>query len=225
MTSQEIFDTVRDHLLKQGVKSQTDLGGPVQCMYRGPGGLKCAVGCLITDEEYLPEMEGTDIDKLDLEFFNLEHLGSYMYLIADLQDCHDHYEPSSWAKRLQEIAEHHGLKSPVVSTQAPESPQVDMSDDYDPTPEPDPQPGHGDIWAEVIESLERGERVLQAARARREFGLQKYGTVLQYGNGRDFLKDAQDEALDLLAYSHALRDTHPGLTDQVNQVLATLFSK
>lgn len=36
--------------------------------------------------------------------------------------------------------------------------------------------------------------------ARDQFGLSKYGTRLQPGNGRDSLRDAYEEALDLVVY-------------------------
>ena len=36
--------------------------------------------------------------------------------------------------------------------------------------------------------------------ARREVGIQRYGTALQAGNGRDALRDAYEEALDLASY-------------------------
>ena len=122
MIAQEIFDIVRDHLLKQNAKAQNpaSLGG--QCRYRGPDGLQCAVGCLITDEEYNPEMEGIDVNLLDLEFFGLEHLRPHLAVLNDLQDCHDNYEPEFWAKRLKEIAHKHGLKSPEMTTQEPQEP-------------------------------------------------------------------------------------------------------
>lgn len=35
---------------------------------------------------------------------------------------------------------------------------------------------------------------------RRQFGIRKYGTALQAGNGRDMLRDAYEEALDLVIY-------------------------
>lgn len=35
---------------------------------------------------------------------------------------------------------------------------------------------------------------------RKELGLNRYGTVLQAGNGRDALQDALDEAIDLCVY-------------------------
>lgn len=37
-------------------------------------------------------------------------------------------------------------------------------------------------------------------RERKAYGLNKYGTPLQAENGRDFVKDGIDEAIDLLAY-------------------------
>jgi hypothetical protein len=42
--------------------------------------------------------------------------------------------------------------------------------------------------------------VLADVRARRELGLKRYGTFLQAGNGRDALRDAYEEALDLCMY-------------------------
>lgn len=39
--------------------------------------------------------------------------------------------------------------------------------------------------------------------ARKEFGVKKYGTTLQAGNGRDQLLDAYQEALDLVVYLKA----------------------
>lgn len=36
--------------------------------------------------------------------------------------------------------------------------------------------------------------------ARRQVGIERYGTALQAGNGRDMLRDAYEEALDLAIY-------------------------
>lgn len=56
-----------------------------------------------------------------------------------------------------------------------------------PSPTPNSNPSTHDL---VIEDL----------KARKELGLQRYGTILQGGNGRDMLIDAYQEALDLVAY-------------------------
>lgn len=54
LTAQSIFDTVAWHLIKQGRPAWAK-NGSGGCMYRTPDGLKCAIGCLIADDEYRPE--------------------------------------------------------------------------------------------------------------------------------------------------------------------------
>lgn len=49
-TEQQVFDQVAGHLLTQ----KEVLPSPA-CFYRGPNGLKCAAGCLIANDEYMPE--------------------------------------------------------------------------------------------------------------------------------------------------------------------------
>jgi len=49
----KISETIRDHLIKQNAQA-IDNG---LCCYRTDSGLKCAVGCLITDEHYSSNME------------------------------------------------------------------------------------------------------------------------------------------------------------------------
>lgn len=57
--------------------------------------------------------------------------------------------------------------------------------------QPMPVPnGRTDIQTMVIEDL----------RGRREVGIERYGTPLQPHNGRDALRDAYEEALDLACY-------------------------
>ena len=46
--------------------------------------------------------------------------------------------------------------------------------------------------------------VLADIEARRELGIQRYGTPLQPFNGRDSLRDAYEEALDLAIYLRQL---------------------
>lgn len=54
LSMQDVFETVARHLYTQG-KPALDNS---QCLYRGPDGTKCAVGCLIPDEVYVPQMDG-----------------------------------------------------------------------------------------------------------------------------------------------------------------------
>jgi hypothetical protein len=58
MNMLEVFNKVEAHLLAQGVRSMKYLD---MCAYRGAGGLRCAVGCLIKDEFYHESLEGLDV--------------------------------------------------------------------------------------------------------------------------------------------------------------------
>lgn len=63
MTKEErqmVFDTVVEALLKQGKPSSNE----DECLYRGPRGLKCAIGHLIPDESYNPNIESSSVSGL-----------------------------------------------------------------------------------------------------------------------------------------------------------------
>jgi hypothetical protein len=71
--------------------------------------------------------------------------------------------------------------------------------------QPSPKPNDGaDLWELVIIDAKAGygpmAAILRDMEARRRFGMEKYKTPLQVGNGRDFLTDAIQEALDLTVY-------------------------
>ena len=105
-TAQEVFDQVKNHLLTQMKKSQK--GFETVCLYRNSGGLKCAAGCLIADDEY--------------KLSPFEKIGDWNALVAEgcvptahskliysLQALHDFSTPGDWAARLQEVAYEYGL--------------------------------------------------------------------------------------------------------------------
>jgi len=107
-TAQEVFDTVKNHLFKQGAKSakRIDFFGDT-CAYRGRDGLKCAAGCLIGDDEYVASMEkNTWRDLADKGIVPNYHLG----LIHKLQKIHDNEDPVDWAISLESLAKEFGLK-------------------------------------------------------------------------------------------------------------------
>ena len=69
--AQEMFNVVVEHLRKQNAKSEREADHKYCvssiCCYRSPDGKKCAIGCLIPDEEHDPKMDenaGSDIDQL-----------------------------------------------------------------------------------------------------------------------------------------------------------------
>ena len=99
-TAQEVFDFVANHLFTQGVQAmgvQKDMIGSTPiCLYRGPEGTKCAVGAMIPDEEYEPEMEGfsvRDLPNLQTVIVN-DDIMANMELLESLQCVHD--VPANW---------------------------------------------------------------------------------------------------------------------------------
>lgn len=113
-TAQQIFDTVVKWLRQQGCQSKAD---DESCFYRGPAGLKCAVGILLPDSAYNLLMEGNTV--LDLVRENkarhwlpddlANEFTTHMNLLMDLQHAHDSSLPINWEIGFQEIAYEHGL--------------------------------------------------------------------------------------------------------------------
>lgn len=138
MTEQEIFDKVVRHLKKQGQPARVPVEevGPnvTRCVYRTSDEKSCAVGCLIPDELYSPDIERTNIGtlieekssedgvsekyKLLDDVLSRAGLGGNLKLLADLQVCHD--RRSNWKflenmrESLLDVARRHALTSEVV---------------------------------------------------------------------------------------------------------------
>lgn len=97
-TAQEVFNQVSKHLLTQNAPSVLSNGS---CAYRGEGGLKCAAGCLISDDEHDEKFEQRGWGNLvDMGQVPKEHED----LIQELQMVHDSYEPDDYASVLQRVA-------------------------------------------------------------------------------------------------------------------------
>lgn len=58
-----LLKTMSEHLFTQG---RLSVGPGGQCLYRGPDGLKCAVGAIIPDSAYEPVIEGCTVAGLML---------------------------------------------------------------------------------------------------------------------------------------------------------------
>ncbi len=96
-----------DEMLRYAVKAVIEQGRPsiypettyqaVVCMYRGPGGVKCAVGHLIPDANYKNRMEGQPVYGSDVANalirvypWMLEYSARMLEgPLATLQSCHD----------------------------------------------------------------------------------------------------------------------------------------
>lgn len=119
MTHQKLFTTVRNHLLTQMERSEGrskdhSVSGITICLYRGPRGLKCAVGVLIPDEKYKPELEGKRITAEEVKI--AAGLPTHcMFLAEKLQAVHDDHPPTEWKTKLDGVAEFFRLKVEEVS--------------------------------------------------------------------------------------------------------------
>lgn len=99
MTAQEIFDKVATHLVTQKVASFQPYRG---CLYRGPNGTSCAVGCLIPDSAYSPDFESLPLPLTKpngsgslMLYETIEKLGlvEFRPLLRGLQQVHDKLMP------------------------------------------------------------------------------------------------------------------------------------
>jgi hypothetical protein len=115
MNDQEAFDKVAAHLLQQNKRSTME--DDSWCMYRSEEGLMCAVGCLIDDSDYKPEMEKKGIDTLLRAGLMPKSLMSVdSNLLVSLQSMHDEEEPFRWRDELKDIAEIYGLSPAILDT-------------------------------------------------------------------------------------------------------------
>lgn len=109
-TKQEIFEYICNHLLSQKTKCYNNKSKSGNgCLYRS-GNLKCAVGCLIPDEEYVPQMEAKDAFYLCRSFYNNVTEDMIDFLLM-LQKIHDKLEPQYWKDNLIALGEELNLKT------------------------------------------------------------------------------------------------------------------
>lgn len=128
MNHQEIFDRVVDHLARQKAPAIDDQGN---CVLRGEQGRKCAVGALIPDNAYHPNMEfdsalcyassggaadtthgwirrnmGAMRDTASADFRLLQRLQTAHDEAAELPEYH---VGGAWSEKLDACAEKYGL--------------------------------------------------------------------------------------------------------------------
>lgn len=114
--TQEAFNRAVAGVIKQG-RPSVDAAG--RCLYRGPDGLRCAVGWLIPDELYEPEMEGVNTNWLRVMWPRAMSACDNRFLVRELQEAHD------WAsmrgdflrefkKQCRGVAARYGLDPAVI---------------------------------------------------------------------------------------------------------------
>lgn len=102
---QHLFDEMVNHLRQQGGRSR--LEHAAQCAYRGADGDMCAVGCLISDEEYCPTMEGSGVQGLGIS----EGIPpDVLQLLNDMQVTHDQTALQFWEEDFAFTARKFNLK-------------------------------------------------------------------------------------------------------------------
>ena len=115
---QRAFGVAVKGILDQGCASMDDAG---DCMYRSTVNgkvCKCAIGHLIPDDKYIPDIEGLGIqnllgkwpNKLDCLGFDMETMANrhFRIFLGHLQSCHDdsaHESPQSDLQFLRDFVE------------------------------------------------------------------------------------------------------------------------
>ena len=120
MTKQEMFDKVYIGLLNQKFeRSMKNYGEMSTCAYRGDGGMKCAAGHLIPDEEYKSDMDVSPSTLTQLRSEGLlpkcfQSLSQDDFIfVQKLQNVHDSsYTPSAMKHAIREFAAKHNLTIP-----------------------------------------------------------------------------------------------------------------
>lgn len=132
MDNQTAFTTMVQHLRTQGAPSiGTDDDGNKGCYYRHPDGIKrCAVGVLISDEDYKDKYEGNNAFMVSNNIASLQNID--LDLLSIMQNAHD-LEASAgsiknWATRMEEcytkIAREFNLVVPTHPCATPQASDV-----------------------------------------------------------------------------------------------------
>lgn len=116
MTQQEAFNKAVKHLRTQNQQCLRK-ENPTACLYRGPQGMKCAIGALFPDSEYKSKFDNengiTDIRTIARQIPALNGLA--LYFLYDLQVLHDCNTPDMWEQKFIEFAADWKLTVPPVT--------------------------------------------------------------------------------------------------------------
>ena len=123
--AQALFDRVVTHLFEQGQQSLDMSVSYTGCMYRNDQNLECAIGTLITDEDYCFDMERRSIETLIRDYESLPSIAAiakHKNLLESLQSAHDQ---DNWEspllldlkEHLQSIARMFDLHTDVLNQQ------------------------------------------------------------------------------------------------------------
>ncbi|MDR5741690.1 hypothetical protein QCE73_00820 [Caballeronia sp. LZ029] len=117
LSPKEIYERVSEHLLMQRAVSEDDNGS---CRLRSPEGRKCAIGSLVRDELYEPELEGVGIsyyrharDGGLLRALYASNVNAYdpniIDLLIELEEVHDYADIDEWPELLSALGKRHAF--------------------------------------------------------------------------------------------------------------------
>lgn len=106
---QAIFDKVVSFARKQNKKSVDPTTR--DCLYRGPKGIKCFIGCLIPNSRYSKDLEGSSIQQIEVQkaAFGVSLSSKDVRFMFSLQRIHDDHDPSDWNIEFEKFAKNYGL--------------------------------------------------------------------------------------------------------------------
>ena len=117
LSPKDIYQRVSEHLLTQRAVSEDDNGS---CRLRSPEGRKCAIGSLVRDDVYRPELEGVGIsyyrhaqDGTLLRALYASQVNAYdpniIDLLIELEEVHDYADIESWPELLAALGKRHAF--------------------------------------------------------------------------------------------------------------------
>lgn len=117
LNAKEIYERVSTHLLAQRAVSEDDNGS---CRLRSPEGRKCAIGSLVSDALYDPDLEGVGIsyyrhaqDGKLLRALYASNVNAYdpgiVDLLIELEEVHDYAEVEEWPQLLAALGKRHAF--------------------------------------------------------------------------------------------------------------------
>lgn len=109
-TKQETFNKVAEHLITQWAKAEGEYG----FAYHAPDGKKCAVGCLIPDEIYDPDLEGQLAYDFPDTLIEAIAPDGDRDMLRDLQQVHDNVPVFGWPAELKGISARFDLDDSIV---------------------------------------------------------------------------------------------------------------
>lgn len=125
--AQVLFDDIVNHLRSQKCKAYNG----INCAYRGEDNKRCAIGGILPDELYFPELEGSGVhtfwtqdlwhsnwdkaQKIGNFWDKVQKIGNFIgksnsQLAHELQCVHDKSPIDMWETKFEKLAEFNNLK-------------------------------------------------------------------------------------------------------------------